>query len=299
MEKWAILHGVLGLCVLGVIHSLTKIALALPPEVSVFYRLPDYKKLKLWQLILIGVGLCAAMSGVLYVVVKVADLPIGTIMRLASILLPFLVLVFQLKGRKLRLTAMAVFAPCFTAWLVAPNWLTADLLTVVAIGTTVLICQPKLSFFETSVVWWIVAWIYDAPQVFGTHLMEKSVTHSVANHSTGLLTLPGSFSLSAPPITGLGAGDVIFPALLVLVVARLAERTSQPLLYRAALVGYAVGFAAVEGAILIFRAGQPAMIYLVPAITITVWLTALYKGVGREELGQREALRPELTVAET
>lgn len=68
MEKWAILHGVLGLCVLGVIHSLTKIALALPPEVSVFYRLPDYKKLKLWQLILIGVGLCAAMSGVLYVV---------------------------------------------------------------------------------------------------------------------------------------------------------------------------------------------------------------------------------------
>lgn len=48
--------------------------------------------------------------------------------------------------------------------------------------------------------------------------------------------------------------------------------------FYASMVGYAVGMLATLTALLVFKHGQPALLYLVPGVTGSLWLTGLVRG---------------------
>jgi minor histocompatibility antigen H13 len=58
--------------------------------------------------------------------------------------------------------------------------------------------------------------------------------------------------------------------------------------FYASLAGYAAGMFATLAALVVFNHGQPALLYLVPGVTGSLWLTGLIRGEVKDMLGYTE-----------
>jgi|GEM_PF-2750541 len=172
------------------------------------------------------------------------------------------------------------------AWAIWQGWLLVDLLAVLLVLLLLLALQPRLSFLRLSVSLALLAGLYDAVQVYGTgnmaHVAQQvSNLHSASGKSVRLpllLIIPSGWSGGAPPTAELGVGDLVISGLLVIVAARAAQRSCQPALYWAALGGFVCGLLGAWLAVRLTDSGQPATIYLVPAIVLAVCLAAWRTG---------------------
>lgn len=106
----------------------------------------------------------------------------------------------------------------------------------------------------------------------------------------------GAFSL-------LGLGDIVIPGIFIALMLRFdAERSKklglkhvQKTYFHACFVGYVIGLATTIVVLHVFQAGQPALLYIVPAIIGSVVITAIARG----EMGDLLAYRdPEPEIAE-
>mmetsp|Transcript_7326 Transcript_7326/g.21650 ORF Transcript_7326/g.21650 Transcript_7326/m.21650 type:complete len:409 (-) Transcript_7326:8-1234(-) len=114
---------------------------------------------------------------------------------------------------------------------------------------------------------------YDVFFVFGTDIMVTVATRIEAPIKLIAPNPPGS----ANPASLLGLGDVALPGLAVALLGRYGDRLGDARWRTNAVAAYAVGlcltFAANE-----LRQGQPALLYLVPAVLGTGALTAFAAG---------------------
>eukprot|EP00747_Dinoflagellata_sp_TGD_P016103 gnl/TRDRNA2_/TRDRNA2_124862_c3_seq2.p1 gnl/TRDRNA2_/TRDRNA2_124862_c3~~gnl/TRDRNA2_/TRDRNA2_124862_c3_seq2.p1 ORF type:complete len:166 (+),score=27.75 gnl/TRDRNA2_/TRDRNA2_124862_c3_seq2:70-498(+) len=115
----------------------------------------------------------------------------------------------------------------------------------------------------------------------GTAVSSVPVRQAVQQWLPGLLQV----SVNGRPSDLLGVGDVVFPAMLSGWARRwdcteCAEGRDNPGLYGASVGGFALGCVACE--LLQTGGGQPALIYLVPAMSTAV----LLQGARKKQLGR-------------
>lgn len=99
----------------------------------------------------------------------------------------------------------------------------------------------------------------------------------------------GAFSL-------LGLGDIVIPGIFIALMLRFdAERSKklglknvQKTYFHACFIGYIIGLATTILVLHIFKAGQPALLYIVPAIIGSVVITALARGEMKELLAYHD-----------
>ena len=111
---------------------------------------------------------------------------------------------------------------------------------------------------------------YDIFFVFASDIMVTVATKIDAPVKFVAPNAPGS----ANPFALLGLGDVALPSLMVAFLGRYGDARGEAKWRRNAVVAYSVGFCAAFYANECVRAGQPALLYLVPAVVGSVVLSA-------------------------
>ncbi len=186
--------------------------------------------------------------------------------------------------KPVRALVASVALSAMAYWVFSPNWLSASLLGIVIVlsivygveYTTRITCVP---FWSMAIVLLILAFGYDMIQVFATKNMQSGMQNVIGEWMPMMIYIPQSLSLDAPVGMILGLGDIAFPAMLVVVAGRAAQRVGVPQLYRAAVAGYMLGLMLAGVTLVLFSVGQPVLIFVVPMITLFVWLSARKHGV--------------------
>ncbi|AKM82303.1 TPA: hypothetical protein DD449_04390 [Candidatus Berkelbacteria bacterium] len=137
-----------------------------------------------------------------------------------------------------------------------------------------LVFFKRISFWQTIVIA-IGCTAYDVWAVWGTQQML-----TLSKYSQGLQTAI-SVPTGANSLFQLGAGDIIFPGLAVMMAINFARKVQKPLLAYAALTGYAIGYFLTVLAVIITGNPQPATIYLFPSIFALFLLAARRENVLR------------------
>ncbi|EPQ57049.1 hypothetical protein GLOTRDRAFT_73578 [Gloeophyllum trabeum ATCC 11539] len=151
----------------------------------------------------------------------------------------------------------------------------------------------RLDSFKTGCILLAGLFFYDVWWVFGTEVMVKVATQlDVPIKLLWPKSAFPSFS-TARGFTMLGLGDVVIPGTFVALALRYDHHrfvqggggeggTFAKPYFRAAMGAYAAGLAATMGAMHVWRAAQPALLYLSPACILSFVLTAAVRG----ELGE-------------
>lgn len=134
--------------------------------------------------------------------------------------------------------------------------------------------------------------VYDIFMVFGTEkLVGESVMVTVAKSIEAPIKLlfprPGD---DASPFSMLGLGDIVVPGLYVALMLRYdASRglESKPY-FRAAFVGYVLGLGMTIVVMNVFKAAQPALLYICPAVAFATLGVAVSRGELRQFLAWEE-----------
>ncbi|CAI5760697.1 unnamed protein product [Candida verbasci] len=171
------------------------------------------------------------------------------------------------------------------------NWIISNLLSFSYIITS--FKQIKVPQFKISVLLLSLLFFYDVYFVFGSKIM-LTVAQGIEIPIKLMIPRIGStdnqFSI-------LGLGDIILPGTLVSLCLRFDQynfyknhkdlafhhvrRFSKPY-FIVSLLSYAIGLAITWGVLLVFKHGQPALLYLVPSLIIGVFGTALNRGELKE-----------------
>ncbi|KIY53112.1 peptidase A22B, signal peptide peptidase [Fistulina hepatica ATCC 64428] len=140
----------------------------------------------------------------------------------------------------------------------------------------------KLDSFRTGSILLAGLFLYDIWWVFGTEVMVKVATSLEVPIK---LLWPKSIVLSSTNgFTMLGLGDVVIPGVFVALAlrydyARFPESPRPPTPYfNAALFAYAAGLATTMTVMHVFKAAQPALLYLSPACILSFFFTAVTRG---------------------
>lgn len=82
-----------------------------------------------------------------------------------------------------------------------------------------------------------------------------------------------------PEFSILGLGDIVLPGALLSMVLKLdASRGYKSSYFRTAFIGYVVGLATTVLVMVIFSSAQPALLYIVPSVVLSILGHAWVKG---------------------
>ena len=187
----------------------------------------------------------------------------------------------QLSTRKYALLLLGVAAAAL-AWEFLRSWATLDLMAAILAIRQMVALQPRFSFVRLWASLMILAALYDAVQVFMSGNMQKAASTTLGSmdpsgHGKGLalpflFVTPAHLSWNGPISNALGLGDVLISGILLVAAGRAGQRAGCRQMYRSALAGCAIGLLCASVAAIYFHSGQPATIYLVPAIGgMTIW----------------------------
>lgn len=191
-----------------------------------------------------------------------------------------------------RAAVAAVWAAGAGTWLFSADWLTY---TVAAGATAIMffaLIRPGLSFWETSALLALCSG-WDAYNLSVTHAAAVAAAAAadpfaggavLRGHVAGIpemIGIPGHITALSLYAAGLGIADVTLPGLLVVAAGRAGTLAGAPRLYRAAMLGYAGGLAAVTVVARLTGAAMPVLPFVTPAIVLAVAVTAWRAGAWR------------------
>ena len=149
----------------------------------------------------------------------------------------------------------------------------------------------SLRTFTTALVFLSGLFVYDIFWVFSTDVMMTVVMKIDAPVKLVAFNAPGA----ANPFSVLGLGDIAIPAFFCALMRQLdealiatgsaAEGETPPPYCRNAVLAYPLGLCAAFWANENLQRGQPALLYLVPAVVGSALLTAWGRGELQELLG--------------
>ncbi|KAK4492345.1 hypothetical protein RD792_003149 [Penstemon davidsonii] len=132
----------------------------------------------------------------------------------------------------------------------------------------------SLGSFKTGAILLAGLFVYDIFWVFFTPVMV-----SVAKSFDAPIKLLFPTSDSARPFSMLGLGDIVIPGIFVALALRFdVSRGKESRYFKSAFVGYAVGLVLTIIVMNWFQAAQPALLYIVPAVTGFLAAHCLWNG---------------------
>lgn len=176
-------------------------------------------------------------------------------------------------------------------WLTQPNWLIIDIIGF-SIILQLLLALPRISL-KNIIIICIGYLIYDGVAVYFLNTMEQIAIAAIDNQLPMLIIIPKTLSLTeAERIFALGLGDIAIPAILIreeLWRSReynFPKVLNIPLMPLVLVVGYIMGFLCMMVVAVMFRSGQPALIFIIPSMLLCLGLA--YFMVGRQRCSTRQ-----------
>lgn len=188
-----------------------------------------------------------------------------------------------------QLVAPGVVVVTAIAWVIWPNWLTADLLTLIGITCTLYAYLTVTLNFKIVALMGGGLFIFDVVNVYFTGNMQRVAMPMMDWSLPGMIVVPQSLAFDAPYIAGLGNGDIVFPGVMILLAAALSYKYRAMSVLRGGLIGYAVGLVAVFGILYLTHKPQPALIGLYPCVLAGILLAARRAGLWHELFAMRHA----------
>ncbi|CAH1712379.1 signal peptide peptidase-like 3 isoform X1 [Rhopalosiphum maidis] len=212
--------------------------------------------------------------------------------------------------------SMALFIVCI--WVLTGHWLLMDAMGMgLCVAFIAFVRLPSLkvsTLLLTGLLIYDVFWVFFSSYIFNTNVMVKVATRSAENpvgvvarklHIGGVakeaprLSLPGKLvfpSIHNGRFSMLGLGDIVMPGLLLCFVMRYDAYKKSQLLhfgetgvppprhlgrisyFHCSLIGYFLGLVTATVSSEIFKAAQPALLYLVPFTLLPLLTMAYLKG---------------------
>ncbi|KAJ3651098.1 hypothetical protein Zmor_017158 [Zophobas morio] len=202
--------------------------------------------------------------------------------------------------------SLSVFIVCI--WVLTGHWLLMDAMGMgLCVAFIAFVRLPSLkvsTLLLTGLLIYDVFWVFFSSYIFSTNVMVKVATRPAENpvglvarklHIGGVakeapkLSLPGKLVFPSIHNSGhfsmLGLGDIVMPGLLLCFVLRYdAYKKSQGLTgsrltyFHCSLLGYFLGLLTATVSSEVFKAAQPALLYLVPFTLLPLLTMAYLKG---------------------
>lgn len=256
------------LCVVALFLISGKIAfernwVSVPERPSIKLPLCDtdtlFKKIVVWSCVgLGGIAFCMLELYVVFLLLKTGDLfRYGVACITGFLLYEFAGYLFSSRVAKVLLAFVVSLL-----WLLWPNWLTLDIAGA-CIVIVFLVNIRSISFRSATIISGIVI-VYDVVSVFGTGVMQK-VAMGILGSVPMLFVVPKHLTLASERAFALGLGDVVVPGILIMIALREAKNYATPKIGWSAILGYVCGGILTYSILFIFKTGQPATLYLIPA----------------------------------
>lgn len=202
--------------------------------------------------------------------------------------------------------SLSVFIVCI--WVLTGHWLLMDAMGMgLCVAFIAFVRLPSLkvsTLLLTGLLIYDVFWVFFSSYIFSTNVMVKVATRPAENpvglvarklHIGGVakeapkLSLPGKLVFPSIHNSGhfsmLGLGDIVMPGLLLCFVLRYdAYKKSQGITgsrltyFHCSLLGYFLGLLTATVSSEVFKAAQPALLYLVPFTLLPLLTMAYLKG---------------------
>eukprot|EP01053_Blabericola_migrator_P005597 Blabericola_migrator_1__5596@NODE_2849_length_2288_cov_294_107159_g1786_i0_p1_GENE_NODE_2849_length_2288_cov_294_107159_g1786_i0NODE_2849_length_2288_cov_294_107159_g1786_i0_p1_ORF_typecomplete_len424_score86_03Peptidase_A22B/PF04258_13/4_6e03Peptidase_A22B/PF04258_13/4_4e78SPP/PF06550_11/2_1e03SPP/PF06550_11/3e03SPP/PF06550_11/3_9e07PriA_3primeBD/PF17764_1/20PriA_3primeBD/PF17764_1/41_NODE_2849_length_2288_cov_294_107159_g1786_i06651936 len=173
-------------------------------------------------------------------------------------------------------------------WLLTKAWALHNLMAIAF--CTQAINMISVGTFKIASILLVGLFFYDVFWVFGTEVMVKVATGFDA--PVKLL-----FPISQSPVkySLLGLGDIVIPGIFIAMTLRfdywiwrkthdapkdieVMQRVFPKFYFHSSLVAYALSITFTGCVLLFFKKAQPALLYLVPAMLVSVYVPAFFKG---------------------
>ena len=203
---------------------------------------------------------------------------------------------FKLSFTTVDVALIAISALLVGVYLVTKNWIISNLLALsLSLNAIALM---SLDSFRTGAIMLGGLFVYDIFWVFATPVMVSVARNFDAPIKIvwpkNILALRARQPLPNLQFTMLGLGDIVIPGIFVALALRYDQlvaseakpsasftksytRFNKPY-FKATLAAYVAGLATTMGVMHFFKAAQPALLYLSPACTGAVFLTAALRG---------------------
>lgn len=169
-----------------------------------------------------------------------------------------------------------------TAWWVWPSWLTVDAFAVIA----VLVLMSALLRFGIKFPWVVLLaghfMLRDAYGIIATSRMEQAVKAELAQArpKPKSFLVPAHWQLDLQPLFGVGVMDIAIPGIIVVVAGVYGYRNGgRGAILTSGLIGYAIGLTASLVVGQVTGSPQAAMLYICPAVVVSIVLTAWRQGL--------------------
>jgi len=145
----------------------------------------------------------------------------------------------------------------------------------------------QLGNFKVAAILLVGLFFYDIFWVFGTDVM---VTVAKSFDAPIKVVWPRATGFSL-----LGLGDIVIPGIFIALMLRFDQHLAKKrggqnkkLYFHVVFASYVVGLATTILVLHVFKAGQPALLYIVPCVLGSVILTAILKGDVKELLAYKD-----------
>ncbi|XP_031557659.1 signal peptide peptidase-like 3 [Actinia tenebrosa] len=195
-------------------------------------------------------------------------------------------------------------------WILTGHWILMDALAMgLCVSMIAYIRLPSLkvsTLLLTGLLIYDVFWVFFSAYIFKANVMVKVATQQAGNpvafvanklnlnsfmNSSPQISLPGKLvfpSQERGRFSMLGLGDIVMPGLLLCFVmrydkykkmqAQAPETESKITYFHCSLIGYIVGLVTATVASEVYKAAQPALLYLVPFTLLPILIMAYIKG---------------------
>lgn len=241
----------------------------------------DNSSFSWWWLALVIVVVAGLLTGIVYLLLNpVFRTP--QILQWAtfafSIGLYLYSLVRLYPQRKYGLLACAGAALAIASWFMWPNLVTYNVaMFAVALCFVAVLLQLNISFkFAAATL--IGMCVYDVLNVYITGAVIALKEQSASATLPTSFRMPKEFTMHPAEVVGIGGGDLIWPAWVLIVVGIIAYRAQAMWVWYAGLAGFTVGLLV---ALTITRlvSPQPALLYITPGLLGAVLLSAWRAGI--------------------
>ncbi|EDO32795.1 predicted protein [Nematostella vectensis] len=207
------------------------------------------------------------------------------------------------------LMSLVLSAMLVLVWILTGHWVLMDALAMgLCVSMIAYIRLPSLkvsTLLLTGLLIYDVFWVFFSAYIFKTNVMVRVATQQANNpvayvaskfrmnsfNSSPQISLPGKLvfpSQERGRFSMLGLGDIVMPGLLLCFVMRYdkykrqqappTDTESRITYFHCSLVGYIVGLVTATVASEVYKAAQPALLYLVPFTLLPILLMAYLKG---------------------
>jgi len=183
----------------------------------------------------------------------------------------------------MNLLGLAVAFVVSAQWFLKPNWWIIDIIGI-CIVLQVLLGLPRITL-QNLIIIAIGFVLYDVIVVYFLNTMARVAGTAMSNELPMLIMIPRTFSFAETSnIFALGLGDVMLPALLIKEEFYRAKEydfpkvLSIPLMPLVLGVGYVIGIAIAIIVAFTTRTGQPALVFIIPAMFACLGITYFIVG---------------------